>query len=226
METQRRFRSGEPVLLRYVGHTNGWLQGWPYVAVEDSDRVLALYMPEGTPLGEVYDPARDRHAALPPAVAARFRPSRRGVPGPPRWRRFHTLRLMPPGQAHSVWLFWDAQTRAFLGWYVNLEAPFRRTPIGMDTTDNTLDVVVDPQRHWRWKDADLLAARVEAGLTFPEEAAAFRAEGERVIAAIESRASPFDDAWTGWRARPGWAAPQLPPGWDSLPGADVDLNRV
>ena len=114
----------------------------------------------------------------------------------------------------------------FLGWYVNLEAPFRRTPIGMDTTDNTLDVVVDPQRRWRWKDADLLAARVEAGLTFPEEAAAFRVEGERVIAAIETRASPFDDGWTGWRPPPDWAAPPLPPGWDSLPGADVDLNRV
>ena len=43
----------------------------------------------------------------------------------------------------------------FLGWYVNLEEPFRRTPLGFDVRDLQLDILVDPERKWRWKDSEL-----------------------------------------------------------------------
>ena len=55
-------------------------------------------------------------------------------------------------------------------------------------------------------------------------AAAFRREGERVIAAVEAGGSPFADGWERWRPDVGWRTPALPAGWESLPGADLDLN--
>ncbi len=59
------------------------------------------------------------------------------APGEPRqlvereWRR-DMLRLMFPGEAHSVWCFWEGDDRHFTSYYVNLEEPFRRTAIGVD----------------------------------------------------------------------------------------------
>src|SRR5258708_7659187 len=54
-----------------------------------------------------------------------------------------TLRLMFSGRSHSVWLTWRPDG-GFVGYYVNLEEPFRRTRIGFDTNDHTLDIVVTP----------------------------------------------------------------------------------
>ena len=111
------------------------------------------------------------------------------------------------------------------GFKVNLQARLLRTAIGFDTTDNALDVVMGTDLAWQWKDVEQVATRVAVGLTFPEEAAAFRAEGERLIADIERRAYPFDQPWHEWRPDPAWTAPRLPEGWADLDGANHDLNR-
>jgi protein associated with RNAse G/E len=41
-----------------------------------------------------------------------------------------------------------------LGWYVNLQCPYRRTPLGIEAMDLMLDIVVEPDMTWRWKDDD------------------------------------------------------------------------
>jgi hypothetical protein len=94
-------------------------------------------------------------------------------------------------------------------WYVNLQEPLRRTPLGFDTCDQLLDLVRTRDGKWRWKDERELGAAVERGFLSNEEAAAIRAEGERVIAA-----DPFPTGWEDWRPDPSWPAPALPPGWD------------
>ena len=43
--------------------------------------------------------------------------------------------LVKPGAAHSVELLWNAETGQFLCWYINLQEPLRRTPLGFDTMD-------------------------------------------------------------------------------------------
>ena len=106
------------------------------------------------------------------------------------------------GEAPPPQYPWLDAAGSFLGFKVNLQAPLLRTSIGFDTTDNALDIVMGTDLDWRWKDEDDVAARVEVGLTYPEEEAAFRAEGERVIADIERRAYPFDQPWEDWRAGP------------------------
>ena len=85
----------------------------------------------------------------------------------PSSRYNHTLGFRPGGRSHSILMLWDERWD-FLGWYVNLEAPATRTPIGYDTCDYHLDVVIAPDRlSWRWKDEDHIAAAVDHGLFTP-----------------------------------------------------------
>ena len=125
------------------------------------------------------------------------------------WRGNDSLRIAIPGAAHSVLLWWvEGELQ---GWYVNLETPLRRTSIGFDYLDQKLDLVVRPDGSWRWKDEDELAEAVELGILDRDEAAAVRAEGERVLAAW-----PFPTGWEEWRPDPEWEAPRLPAGWDRV----------
>lgn len=219
MREGRRWKAGTPVVVRYVGHADGVLHGRPHVVVRDDPELLALYLPAGTPLGLAYDERLDRLARSAEERAARSdSAAARHV-----WRDFDVLRLMPPGAHHSTWLFW--RDGRHLGWYVNMEAPYRRHELGIDTTDNIVDLWVTPDLAWRWKDLDELERRVRRGLIHPDEASSFRREGERVIAAVEARASPFGDGWESWSADPAWGAPPLPEGWAELPGREIDLNR-
>jgi predicted RNA-binding protein associated with RNAse of E/G family len=124
------------------------------------------------------------------------------------WRSIPTLRLVRPGAAHSILLFWARAE--FQAWYVNLERPLQRTAIGFDYLDQKLDVIVWADGRVEWKDEDELAESVERGIFSAEEARAAREEAERVL-----EAWPFPTGWEEWR-RPPLEAPQLPAGWDTV----------
>jgi uncharacterized protein len=115
-----------------------------------------------------------------------------------------------PGRAHAIWLF-RSEAR-FAGWYVNLEDPWRPWRLGFDTEDHTLDLWVDRDGAWRWKDEDELEIAVDVGFYTPEEAAAFRAEAEAVVAEW-----PFPTGWESWEPDEAWPLPTLPADWDELP---------
>jgi hypothetical protein len=124
------------------------------------------------------------------------------------WERLRVLRLVRPGDAHTVECCWEDDWR-FVGWYLNLQAPLRGSALGFDTTDWALDIVVEPDGEWRWKDeADFAEARA-LGVFTAAEAEAVRAEGERVLAE-----RPWPTGWEDWRPPPEWTPPQLPEGWD------------
>jgi hypothetical protein len=131
-------------------------------------------------------------------------------PRPHAWTRTHVLWLVRPADAHSVGLFWDEDWQ-LLGWYVNLQAPLRRTPLGFDTTDWALDVWVEPDGSWRWKDEADFAEAQALGVLDANAAAAVRAEGERVVAA-----RPWPTGLEAWRPDPAWPTPELPDGWDRV----------
>jgi uncharacterized protein DUF402 len=109
------------------------------------------------------------------------------------WTSRHVLKLIRRGEAHSLEVLWD-EDWTFEGWYVNLQAPLVETQDGFDTTDWALDIVVDPSGTWHWKDEDDFAEAQALGVFSTEEAAAVRAEGERVIAA-----RPWPTGWEDWR---------------------------
>lgn len=129
------------------------------------------------------------------------------------------LMLHPPGEAYSVWFYFEPGG-AFRSWYINLEEPARRWDdgelAGIDTVDYDLDVVVAPDRTWRWKDEDEFAHHLaHPDVYWVDDAEAVRAEGERVIKVVEAGEFPFDGTGTDFRPDPSWSVPAvLPAGWD------------
>lgn len=100
-------------------------------------------------------------------------------------------------------------------WYVNLETPRQRTPIGFDTMDHELDLVVSPDlSSWDWKDEAAFNALTAGSVFSPGEAAAIRAEGERVIAQLKTEIPPAWAAWADWKPPSDWGVPVLPANWN------------
>jgi uncharacterized protein DUF402 len=125
-----------------------------------------------------------------------------------QWSGDGVLILGRPDRPHAIWLF--RENGRFAGWYVNLEAPWRPFRFGFDTEDHALDIWIESDGSWRWKDEHELAVAVDVGFFSSEQAAAFRAEGERVLAEW-----PFPTGWEDWRADPSWPIPTLPAGWEA-----------
>lgn len=207
------WQPGDEITLRYVGHsdattplTPGLLVGFPYTVAQHTEEFLALWMPIGTAVRRVDMAAWSRE-----------------IPDEP-WR-LQVLRIMQPGKSYSVWQFWSAPPEhRFLGWYVNLEAPFARTPIGVDTTDDVLDVVVSPDHAWRWKDEHQVQQWIDIGVYSAEEFEAIYDHGRQAIADVEARRFPFDGALVDWRPEAHWAVPTIHPEWDRIPGYDMPLS--
>lgn len=124
------------------------------------------------------------------------------------WQTTHVLRFMRPGDAHTVELYWGLDWK-FMCWYVNLQAPLTVNGSHFDTSDWALDIVVEPDGTWHWKDEEDLAEAISLGVFDEQTAAEVRAEGERVIAA-----RPWPTGWEGWRPPGDWEPLPLPDGWD------------
>ena len=126
--------------------------------VEESDETIALWIPAGSP-------------AKVPGGGLR-------IPGDD-WELVDTapkrdqICVARPGRAHSVYVFWSHDRRVD-HWYVNFEQPLRRSPVGFDTFDEKLDLIVRPDGSYRWKDEDELEQAAAAGLL---DADAVRARG-------------------------------------------------
>jgi hypothetical protein len=176
--------------------------------------VVALFIAAGSP-----------YKAGPKRTAAEKR-RQAPTPLPPEEyvRRNDTLRLMIPGQAHSVSLFWGAEAgvRRLLKYFVNMEEPFRRTAVGFDTQDHTLDIEVAPDLVWRWRDEQELANHVAEGFYTTALAAAARAEGERTIEAMTRREHECMRGWSEWSRPPEWQIPGFVAGWDTTPATFWD----
>jgi hypothetical protein len=183
---------------------------WPWrvfsavasVVVEHHPARTVLWIPEGAPVR--WPPGR--RVTIPELAEGRWSYEE---------RRWYGSRLMISERdtAHSVYAHWG-KDGAFVGWYVNLEDQWRASPIGFDTTDHLLDIWIEPDRTWRWKDEDHLAEAVEIGLFTLDQAEQIRREGERAIERIEAWTKPFDEGWEHWSSDPTWSQPSIPEGWD------------
>jgi predicted RNA-binding protein associated with RNAse of E/G family len=196
------FPAGKTILLREVHAGRVWTAR-PGIVVTDRPDLLAVHIPIGT---RWKVPVADRDQML-------HRRMKGWTLTDHVWRRGQMLWLIPPGEAHAVHLWWHGADWQFGGWYINLQDPMRRTALGVDFLDQHLDVVIEPDFSWRWKDEHELEAAIEIGLLGRDEAQAIRTEGERVIRRLEARESPFCDGWDEWRPDPTWPIPTLPDGW-------------
>ena len=189
---------GDAVLFR--GLFRGRVRwAFPYRFVGRRDDVEAFVIRPGTP-GRLL--GYDRHGHYIADWVARV-PPREHV-----WAENRVLRLVRRGEAHILELVWHDATGEFRGWHVNLQDPVTQTARGYDTVDHALDVWVHADGRWEWKDEDDFAQAQELGAFTAEEAAAIRAEGERVVAAW-----PFPTGWEDFTPDPAWPIPELPDLW-------------
>lgn len=199
-------RSGAPpvIVIRTVFRGRVW-NALPHYLLEDSPgRVVTALLPG----------ARCRQPAVPRDAMLAALASGRWETIETTWHTNRTLWVWPREANYAVGLFWDDATARFRAWYLNLQTPLRRSRLGFDLWDQVLDVVVRPDRTWYWKDEDEFAEAVRLGVIGHGEAAAVRAEGERLTTHLDA---VVPTGWESWRPDPGWPVLALPEGWDRLP---------
>ena len=209
------FATGRDMLYRDFRGDGQLVLVMPQRVVADAERGLLTWRPIGTPwlFRRAADGRDRREVPLDQRSAVEWRLARQ------TWTGLHVLHLFRPGLAHSVWWMFNPDF-TFNRWYVNLEAPFTRWAddelAGVDTFDHALDIVVTPDRQWRWKDEQEHQERIgHPAYWTADRAAEIRSEGERVIEDIEAARFPFDGTWCDFRPDPAWPLPALPPaGWD------------
>jgi hypothetical protein len=199
-----RWKPGDTVLLRGVWQRKLWFAIIAYI-VQDTDELTALYWRAGTPNKvpgwrlTAQDLLTEEQLKLSDST----------------WTRTDLLMLVKPGDSHSVEVMWDGNTGEFLCWYINLQEPLRRTPVGFDTMDMALDVVINPDKSkWRWKDEDEFAEMIELGLISAADGQALRADGKSVIHLAEQNQPPFCEGWENWSPPDDWPIPAFPTDWD------------
>jgi uncharacterized protein DUF402 len=200
-------RPGETAVVQEIWRDRVWAAR-PMRVVRDEGNFAAIWFPRGTAWkAPTTPPARsweaDRGLRLAECALRGdwvFRDAEWDV---------DTLVLLHEGDWHALWVSW-LPTGEHWGWYVNLQLPFRRTALGFETMDLVLDLIVDPDGRWRWKDEDELDAWISRGVIDRDFAERIRAEGERVLAE-----EPWPTGWEEWRPDPGWRLPELPAGWDA-----------
>lgn len=184
----------------------------PITIVEDTRDRLSYYVASGTP---ILRPVHIGGAQIEQRLTNR---QYRALPweiGPGTWHTHSVLWTSTPGAACDVGMFFTEDFSEFRGWYVNLQSPFQRKPVGFDTADHLLDIEVTPSGSWSWKDRDEFEEARDDGRFTPEEAAAIQAEGERMIETIERAEWPFQPIWNDWRPDPSWSIPAIPSNWDT-----------
>ncbi|MEZ4859929.1 MAG: DUF402 domain-containing protein [Caldilineaceae bacterium] len=210
------WKFGASIVVRNLARSDGTVTtAIPAVVLTDDD-LLALYIPAGTKYKNNWLVSSEQRAAAVDSIT------------PSAQRKHHelvcqndSLRLYLPNRGYSVGLTFDQQGE-FVSWYGNLEAPFIRTPLGIDTRDFALDVIAYPDGRWQWKDEEEFARRLAVGIDSADHQASVRAAGQEFITRFEHNEWPFNVGWQKWQPQQKWQAPMLPDNWN----VDFGANRL
>ena len=185
------FAVSEVVGFRQVRFGLCWLEV-PVRVLRDDDEWLVTYLAEGTPFSSsAAEFPWGPHPWLPLGV----------------WQGHGIVMQQRPGEAHAVWAFWAGPERAFAHWYVNFQEPFRRTAAGIETFDQELDLIVEPDGRYRWKDVEEFEQMIADGRWTTAEGDGIRAEAGRVAGRLDRGERWWDESWAGWVPPPEWSAP-------------------
>ena len=171
---------------------------------------VAVHVPVGAP-GFVRDGVRDgpRGGFLRPAnFEATFLRS--------AWWGFDAVFIHRFGDNWSTWRWIDVVGQWRPGAYLNLEESWRTSPIGWDTVDLTLDVIVTADSTVVYKDEDELAWAEEQQVYDHDEAERIRRIGREAHAHASAGGWPLHVDWTRWQPAPSSALPTLDPDWREL----------
>ncbi len=188
--------AGEVILYRDVQKSGVW---WdiPHVVVSDDGSCVVLYTAPGTPTASPVGVTEETFANV--IGASEY------VLGETRWEHNHVVRILQAGAGHAVELYWSAEAWEFQGWYVHIQTPYRRTTGGIDKRDLALDILVDLDHRWAWKDEQHVALLFGAGYLNAGEVSEIWHEAKTVTRRIDAWGSPFCDGWESWRPDDAWA---------------------
>ena len=203
-----KFCYGEPILYRELDEHGQVVDVKPVTVIEDSDVQIALWLPLGTPTKK---PVLLNHTPDTP---------RNWVEGSwalvdSIWQWAELLIVVRPDNCRATWVRWSAD-RVFQGWYVNLQSKLCRTRLGFDFRDHQLDIIVEPNRNWRWKDQDELDLAVELGRLTPVQGKAVREEGLLAVIEIERNGGLYSESLEQWCPEASLTRPKLGADWNDL----------
>lgn len=208
-----KFRElGESCVLRGIVNNQVWL-AQSVIVVQDAPQETVLLLLPGAqcaiPAGylgwrnkQIPGMTRWQEARLTPIVLREL-----------AWQTNRLLIFLEPEKYYSCFLFWDHQTGRFGCYYINFQLPYRRSQCGFDTLDLDLDIVIDPQYHWKWKDVDEYQAGIREGGIQDEWVQGIQRSQAEVFDRIDQRRYPMDGSWLDWQPDPAWAPPRLPDVW-------------
>jgi protein associated with RNAse G/E len=133
-----------------------------------------------------------------------------------RWHTNRLLILLHPEKYYASYYFWQADNNQFLCYYINFQLPFHRSKIGFDSFDLELDLIVEPNFEWHWKDLDDYQRGIELGILRPQWVKEIDSAKLEIFEKFEHRRYPFDDTWLKWMPHPQWCPPNLPADWEKV----------
>jgi protein associated with RNAse G/E len=132
------------------------------------------------------------------------------------WRTNRLLILLEPDTYYSTMFFWRADSNDFLLYYINFQLPFQRSHCGIDTLDLDLDLIINPDFSFRWKDEDDYQKAIDHEVIMPEWTQAIEIAKNEIFNKLEKRQYPYDGSWLNWMPDPNWLPPKLPENWDKI----------
>ena len=203
-----RFSAGSTVVVRNVifGRPYGV---WPHRVLADDGFELTVLLRPGTDgigpalwIKAMRDQDPTARTAFLQALA-----SRQWEVGVWTWQRTTMLSFLYPDRYFAVNPIWEGGQLLYR--YVNFQVPYERTPIGVDTCDLCLDLLVFPDFSIRWKDEDEYAHARRLGLVTDQVHKRVDEAREQALAMVEARQGPFGEEWSGWRPDPAWPLPTI-----------------
>jgi protein associated with RNAse G/E len=132
------------------------------------------------------------------------------------WHTNRLLLIFEPEKYYSTILFWHHESNEFLCYYINFQLPFRRNQYALDTLDLDLDLIINSDFSFEWKDVDDYQNAIEHGVISQEWIQGISEAKFEIFSKLEKRQYPFDGSWLDWRPELGWSPPTLPENWDKI----------
>lgn len=132
------------------------------------------------------------------------------------WQTNRLLLIFEAEKYYSTILFWNHTSDEFLCYYINFQLPFQRSLYAVDTLDLDLDLIINPDFGYEWKDIDDYQHAIEHGVIAPEWMQGIEEAKCEIFDKLNRRLYPFDGSWLDWMPDPAWSSPRLPVNWDKI----------
>jgi hypothetical protein len=132
------------------------------------------------------------------------------------WHTNCFLVLLYPEKYYSINLMWNYAEKRFLCYYINFQLPFQRTALGFQSLDLEIDLVINTDYGWHWKDEKDYEEGIKLNIIRPEWVDNIEIAKQEIFEKLEKIQYPLNEYWLGWEPNPEWVLPTLPINWAEI----------